>query len=58
MAVSPVQGVHNLNEDGALTYWQRDYAAPANRPSLTDVENGDYTVKKYLAGTDAWDPTW
>ncbi|MGW2888020.1 hypothetical protein ACWDDN_22175 [Streptomyces griseoruber] len=28
----------------------------SNRPQLTDSQAGDYTVAKYLAGTDGWDP--
>jgi len=30
----------------------------ANRPQLTVAQAGDYTTKKYLAGTDGWDATW
>ncbi|MGW0838787.1 pectinesterase family protein [Streptomyces sp. NPDC002787] len=27
-----------------------------NAPKLTDIEAADYTAKKYLAGTDGWNP--
>ncbi|MGI5460902.1 hypothetical protein ACQEWB_48645 [Streptomyces sp. CA-249302] len=30
----------------------------ANRPQLTPTQAGDCTPRKYLAGTDGWNPTW
>ncbi|MFM9458470.1 PemB family protein [Streptomyces europaeiscabiei] len=30
----------------------------SNRPQLTDAQASDYTVEKYLAGTDGWNPVW